>query len=169
MKYSLYVKHALKDKIMKKIIATFVVLLMSSQLLALEVSWETLKTLDYDTKTKKNVIKPDLQKILGKEVTIRGFMMPLDYEAKEVVEFLFMPYVPSCMHVPPPQANQLVLVKMQKGAKIKPSFYPIELTGKLVIEANTDLESSFKMEGLKILELKEFTPPATVTPKGAHP
>jgi len=154
---------------MKKIIATLMVVLLANNVFAAEVSWETLKTLDFDTKTKKNIIKPDLQKALGKEISIKGFMMPLDYEAKEVVEFLFMPYVPACMHVPPPPANQLVLVKMKKGAKIKPSFYPIELTGTLAVEANADLESSFKMEGIKIKELKDFTPPPTAAPKGAHP
>lgn len=155
---------------MKKFIVTLFVVMLTNHLFAAEVQWETLKSLDYDTKTKKNVIKPDLQKILGKEISIKGFMMPLDYEAKEVVEFLFMPYVPACMHVPPPPANQLVLVKMKKGAKIKPSFYPIELTGTLVVEANADLESSYKMEGIKIKELKDFTPPpAAAVPTGAHP
>lgn len=154
---------------MKTLLIAMMTVLMTANLTAAEVSWETLKTLDFDTKTKKNVIKPDLQKVLGKEVSIKGFMMPLDYEAKEVVEFLFMPYVPACMHVPPPPANQLVLVKMKKGAKIKPSFYPIELTGTLVVEANADLESSFRMDGLKIKELKEFTPPPAAAPKGVHP
>jgi hypothetical protein len=66
-----------------------------------------------------------------------------------------MPYVPSCMHVPPPPPNQLILVKMKAGAKIQPSFYPIEITGKLTLEANKDLESSYKMEGLRIKELKQ--------------
>jgi hypothetical protein len=155
---------------MKKFIAALFVVAMTNTLFAAEVPWETLKSLDFDTKTKKNIIKPELQKILGKEISIKGFMMPLDYEAKEVVEFLFMPYVPACMHVPPPPANQLVLVKMKKGAKIKPSFYPIELTGTLAVEANADLESSFKMEGIKIKELKDFTPPpAAAVPTGVHP
>lgn len=152
-----------------KTIAALIITISAFNLFAAEVSWETLKTLDFDTKTKKNIIKPELQKSLGKEVSIKGFMMPLDYEAKEVVEFLFMPYVPACMHVPPPPANQLVLVKMKKGAKIKPSFYPIELTGTLAVEANADLESSYKMEGIKIKELKDFTPPPVAAPKGAHP
>ncbi|AUN98697.1 DUF3299 domain-containing protein [Bacteriovorax stolpii] len=152
---------------MKKTMLTgALTLLVSMSAFALDVPWETLKTLDFDTKTKKNVIKPELQKVLGKEVTIKGFMMPLDYEAKEIVEFLFMPYVPACMHVPPPPPNQLVLVKMKKGSKVKPSFYPIELTGKLAVETNADLESSFKMEGLKMKELKTYTPPS---PQGAHP
>lgn len=133
----------------------------------IEVNWDTLKTLELDPKTKKLNIKPDLKKVLGKEVTLKGFMMPLDYESKEVKEFLFMPYVPSCMHVPPPPANQLILVKMSKGAKIKPSFYPIALTGKLAVEANADLESSFKFDGSSVKELKDYTPPAAQ--QGAHP
>ena len=153
---------------MKYLTSALITMTLSFGAMSAEVSWETLKTLTTDSKTKKNVIKPELQKALGKEVSIKGFMMPLDYEAKEVMEFLFMPYVPSCMHVPPPPANQLVLVKMKKGSKIKPSFYPIELTGKLAVEANADLESSYKMEGFKIKELKEFTPPPASSP-GVHP
>ncbi|MBC7429178.1 MAG: DUF3299 domain-containing protein [Bacteriovorax sp.] len=151
---------------MKLIIVLLSGLLMASNVFATEVTWETLKTLDFDMKTKKNIIKPELQKILGKEVTIKGFMMPLDYDAKEVVEFLFMPYVPACMHVPPPPANQLILVHMKKGSKVKPSFYPIELSGKLAVEANADLESSFKMDGLKMKELKDAPP---MVPPGANP
>jgi hypothetical protein len=92
---------------------------------------------------------------LGQEISIKGFMMPLDYDAKAVSEFLFMPYIPSCMHVPPPPPNQLVLVKMKKGSTVVPSFYPVELTGKISIDTNKDLESSYKMEGIKIKELKE--------------
>ena len=132
-----------------------------------EVNWDTLKTLELDPKTKKLNIKPDLKKVLGKEILIKGFMMPLDYESKEVKEFLFMPYVPACMHVPPPPANQLILVQMKKGAKIKPSFYPIALTGKLAVEANADLESSYKFEGSSVKELKDYTPPPAQ--QGAHP
>lgn len=138
----------------------------STSVLSAEISWETLKTLEMDEKTKKPKIPDALKKSLSKEVTLKGFMMPLDYESKEIVEFLFMPYVPSCMHVPPPPANQLILVKMKKGTKVKPSMAPLELTGKLTVESNPDLESSYKMEGFKVQDLKNFTPP---TPAGAHP
>lgn len=139
---------------MKKIIL-ILLMLMVTKIIASEVTWETLKTLDLDPKTKNLKAPPNLQKIFGKEITIKGFMMPLDYDSKTVVEFLFMPYVPSCMHVPPPPANQLVLVKMKKGISVQPSFFPIELTGKITLDANKDLESSYKMEGLKIKELKQ--------------
>lgn len=151
---------------MKKVSVIIVGFLISFNSFAVEANWETLKTLGIDTKTKKAIITSELQKVLNNEVTIKGFMMPLDYEAREVVEFLFMPYVPACMHVPPPPANQLILVKMKKGNKIKPSFYPIELTGKLFVDANVELESSYKMEGLKIKELKDAAP---MQPPGATP
>lgn len=124
--------------------------------IAADVAWETLKTLDADPKTKAPKASAELTKILGKEITMKGFMMPLDYDSKTVTEFLFMPYIPACMHVPPPPANQLVLVKMKKGVPgIAPSMYPIELTGKLSIESNKELESSFKMDGLKYKEIKQ--------------
>lgn len=139
---------------MKKII--FLIFMIAvTKIYAADVTWETLKTLSVDPKSKAPVVKGELQKIIGKEITMKGFMMPLDYDSKEVTEFLFMPYVPSCMHVPPPPPNQLVLVKMKKGAKITPSFFPIEITGKLTLDANKDLESSYKMEGLKVKELKQ--------------
>lgn len=142
---------------MKKAITHFLfTLLLCANAMAAEVTWETLKTLDSDPKTKAPKASAELSKILGKEVTMKGFMMPLDYDSKTVTEFLFMPYIPACMHVPPPPANQLVLVKMKKGVPgIAPSMYPIELSGKLSIESNKELESSFKMEGLKFKEIKQ--------------
>ena len=137
----------------KVLLAIFVIL--SSNILAGEVTWETLKLLEVDPKTKNPVAKGELAKVLGKEITIKGFMMPLDYDSKAVIEFLFMPYVPACMHVPPPPPNQLVLVKMKKGVTVTPSFYPIELTGKLSLDTNKDLESSYKIDGLKFKEIKQ--------------
>jgi hypothetical protein len=138
---------------MKKVILLFLLFTLKS--IASEVTWETLKTLDLDPKTKSVVIKENLKKIIGKEITIKGFMMPLDYDAKTVVEFLFMPFIPACMHVPPPPPNQLILVKMKNGVTVTPSFYPIELTGKLSVDSNKDLESSYKIDGIKIKELKQ--------------
>jgi len=148
----------LKDNIMKAIKLSHLIAIVAVFIINTcyaEVTWETLKTLNLDPKTKNPMAKGELKKILGKEIVIKGFMMPLDYDSKAVSEFLFMPYVPACMHVPPPPPNQLVLVKMKKGVTVAPSFYPVEVSGILSIEANKDLESSYKMEGLKIKEIKQ--------------
>lgn len=99
---------------MKILFTIFITIINFHVLYASEISWETLKTLENDPKTKSPIAKGDLKKYIGKEITIKGFMMPLDYDSKAIVEFLLMPYVPACMHVPPPPANQLILVKMKK-------------------------------------------------------
>lgn len=153
----------------KKILLTTLLLVsFTPSLLAKELSWEALKSLEVDAKTKKNKMGEELTKNIGKEITIKGFMMPLEYDAKEISEFLLMPYVPSCMHIPPPPANQLVLVKMKKGSKVKPTFMPVEMKGKLKVEENKELESSYLMEGLSMKELKNFSPPSSPNIPG-HP
>jgi hypothetical protein len=138
---------------MMKILTILLLIIFSLNSYTAEVRWETLKGLDVNSK--KPVPKAELKSILGKIISMKGFMMPLDYNAKAVVEFLFMPYIPACMHVPPPPANQLVLVRMNKGIKASTTFYPIELTGKLSIDINRDMESGFKMEGISVKELRQ--------------
>lgn len=143
------------------IVVTAFLFTLSNSLQAKEMSWEVLKTLEVDAKTKKNKMSKELEKAIGKEITLKGFMMPLEYDAKEISEFLLMPYVPSCLHIPPPPANQLILVKMKKGTKVKPSFLPVELKGKLKIEENKELESSYLVEGISMKEMKESSAPVT--------
>lgn len=114
------------------------------------LTWKELKGLD-----EKGQLPKKTQKKMDNEVKIRGFMMPLDYSAKKISEFLLMPYIPTCMHVPTPPANQIVLVKMKAGKEVSPSFYPIEVKGKIQVEESKDFESSYSMEGSSLLELDE--------------
>ena len=51
----------------------------------------------------------------GKRVRIGGYVVPLDFEATTIKEFLLVPFVGACIHVPPPPANQIVYVKADKG------------------------------------------------------
>ncbi len=51
----------------------------------------------------------------GKHVRIGGYVVPLDFEATTVKEFLLVPFVGACIHVPPPPPNQIVYVKTAKG------------------------------------------------------
>lgn len=123
-----------------------------------EVEWQTLAKLvvpsfEESKKGKKAIAPKELQAVLGKEIIIKGFMMPLDFSSKEVSEFLLMPYVPSCMHVPPPPSNNLVVVKMSKDSKMKATFYPVEVKGKIELEENIEFESSYKLSANSVVEL----------------
>lgn len=67
----------------------------------------------------------------GKDVEISGYVVPLDFDATQVKEFLLVPYVGACIHVPPPPANQIVYVNSAKGFELKGLFAPVKVTGKL--------------------------------------
>lgn len=71
----------------------------------------------------------------GKQVRIGGYVVPLDFEATSVKEFLLVPFVGACIHVPPPPANQIIYVKVAKGFDVTESFDPVTVTG--TIKADT--------------------------------
>ena len=67
----------------------------------------------------------------GQEVKIAGYVTPLTFDGEKVVEFLFVPYLGACIHVPPPPANQIVYVSNAKGLKADDLYDPLWLTGTL--------------------------------------
>lgn len=67
----------------------------------------------------------------GQRVRIGGYIVPLDFEATDITEFLLVPFVGACIHVPPPPANQIIYVKAADGFKITEVFDPVYVTGKM--------------------------------------
>lgn len=65
----------------------------------------------------------------GKRVRLPGFVVPLDFDGTRVTRFILVPYVGACIHVPPPPANQLVLVTAPRPFGIGGLFDPVEVTG----------------------------------------
>jgi hypothetical protein len=65
----------------------------------------------------------------GKIVRLPGFVVPLDYEGSGVTVFMLVPYVGACIHVPPPPANQLVLVTSERPYEFEGLFEPVTVTG----------------------------------------
>ena len=122
-----------------------------------DVNWKVLQGFSVVEKDGKPVpkISKELKVALAKKVSIKGFMIPLDYNSKKVDEFLLVPFIPSCMHVPPPPANQVVLVKMEKGKKTKSSYFPIKVSGVLSLGKKQGLiDSSFSMVATGVKEIK---------------
>lgn len=71
----------------------------------------------------------------GKSVRIGGYVVPLDFEATKITEFLLVPFVGACIHVPPPPANQIIYVKVAQGFEIGGPFDPVTVNGTI----NTDI------------------------------
>ncbi len=88
----------------------------------------------------------------GKRVKIGGYVVPLDFDATKVKEFLLVPFVGACIHVPPPPPNQLVYVKSEAGFEVKGSFDPVWVTGKMQTKiAFTGLaEAGYSLDAEKI-------------------
>ena len=55
--------------------------------------------------------------ILGESVRLPGYVVPLEDLAAGIKEFLLVPYFGACVHSPPPPANQIVHVLLDKPVK----------------------------------------------------
>ncbi|MDJ0750025.1 MAG: DUF3299 domain-containing protein [Woeseiaceae bacterium] len=81
----------------------------------------------------------------GVQAKLPGFVVPLELSgAGKVKEFLLVPYFGACIHYPPPPANQIVYVKLDKPVEIESPWDPIWATGELKTET---YESDFVAAG----------------------
>jgi hypothetical protein len=67
----------------------------------------------------------------GKRVRLAGYLVPLDFDGVGVREFLLVPYVGACIHVPPPPPNQIVHVRSPTRIPVRDQFEPVQVTGTL--------------------------------------
>ena len=51
----------------------------------------------------------------GAYIRMPGFIIPLEVGESGVTDFILVPYVGACIHVPPPPPNQLVVVKAKEA------------------------------------------------------
>jgi uncharacterized protein len=65
----------------------------------------------------------------GRRVRIAGYIVPIGFDGVGVREFLLVPYVGACIHVPPPPPNQVVLVRSERRVPVRDQFEPVLVTG----------------------------------------
>lgn len=108
-----------------------------------EVDWRLLGEMDYITGKSSS----ELKALNGKAVKIPGFMVPLEDNQKDVVEFLLVPSPQACIHVPPPPPNQMVYVKMKRGTDA--AMGPIWVYGTLNLVTKKSMygDASFELIG----------------------
>jgi hypothetical protein len=94
-------------------------------------------------------IRQDLD---GKLIKMAGFVTPLAFDGGRISEFLLVPFVGACIHVPPPPANQIVYVSGVKGYSPGGLLYPVWVTGRLkATPIDTDLANvGYQIEGAKV-------------------
>lgn len=115
-----------------------------------QVSWKLLREYNNDD----NTLGKNLKKVINKKIIIDGYMIPLDYSQKKIKEFLLVPYIPNCSHVPPPPNNNIINVKVGDKAGIKPSYWPVKIEGHLKLspkKKQTKDEMAYMPSGVFIL------------------
>ncbi len=101
---------------------------------------------------------PVLTELDGQRVSLPGFALPLEGDSETTTLFLLVPYFGACIHVPPPPANQIVLVRAEKGIAISGLFVPLRVTGRMRVEpVSTDLaDAGYSLTLTDVEEIEEF-------------
>lgn len=75
----------------------------------------------------------------GREIRIPGYVVPLDQQADGIREFLLVPYFGACIHTPPPPANQIIHVLMEKPMDLH-AMSTVWVSGKMeVMRSETEM------------------------------
>ena len=72
----------------------------------------------------------------GKRIRLAGYLLPLNLSNKVIKEFLLVPYIGACTHVPPPPRNQIIYATTGKAITFVASeiFEPVWATGRLIMK-----------------------------------
>ena len=68
-----------------------------------------------------------------RRVRIPGYLLPLEFNGTEVTEFLLVPTVGACIHVPPPPPNQMVHVTFNDGFETQGLYTPVWVEGTMAV------------------------------------
>lgn len=78
--------------------------------------------------------------VLNRPVLIDGYVLPLAWEGVRVIDFLLVPWVGACIHMPTPPPNQIIHVSYPEGLVLEKQFEAVRLSGVLQnVQANHDL------------------------------
>ena len=100
--------------------------------------------------------------LIGQEIRIPGYVLPLEMRNRKAVEFLLVPTVGACIHTPPPPANQLIHVVYPEGIEIRGLYDPAWVTG--VVEADQSVQDVRYADGQSRVEVSYGMNPARVEP-----
>lgn len=73
----------------------------------------------------------------GKPIRMPGYLLPLDFFPDGQNDFLLVPYLGACIHVPPPPPNQIVFVRTAKPFVVRELHTPVWVTGRMSAKSST--------------------------------
>ncbi len=113
-------------------------------------------------KARQKLVNTDLA---GKEIRLAGYLLPLEFSETGDTDFLLVPYVGACIHVPPPPPNQIVFVRLSKKFIAKDLYTPVWVQGAMktkqsskalsLIDGTRDISIGYHIDGAEIEVYKE--------------
>lgn len=100
--------------------------------------------------------------LIGEEIRIPGYVLPLEMLGRKAVEFLLVPTVGACIHTPPPPANQMIHVVYPEGVEIRGLYDPAWVSG--VVEADQSVRDVRYADGQSKVEVSYSMKSARVAP-----
>ena len=79
---------------------------------------------------------PIVPALNDQKLKIPGYVIPLEFKDDTVTEFLLVPFVGACIHVPPPPENQMVYVKLKTPLVSDSLWEPVWVSGVMKTEAS---------------------------------
>jgi len=96
----------------------------------------------------------------GREVSLPGYALPLEFSGTAVTEFLLVPYVGACIHVPPPPPNQMVFVQLKQEFVVDDLYSPVWITGRMsvqqasrrlsYVDGESQVATGYTLEGITV-------------------
>lgn len=116
-----------------------------------------------DRRYRNSVVNKDLD---GKLVKLAGYLLPLDLSGYGITDFLLVPFVGACIHVPPPPQNQIVHAVSDTPIPYEMGelFKPVSVTGRLkaksltkelfLVDGSNDINIGYSMSVDRIEEYR---------------
>ena len=119
--------------------------------------WQTVKATKARFEEHQAKVDPALN---GQRIRLPGYVLPLEFEGENVREFLLVPVVGACIHVPPPPPNQMVFVKSDKAFSTSGLYTPVWVEGILstdggshdlsLVDGQAPVDVGYTMEHAKV-------------------
>lgn len=74
-------------------------------------------------------IAPVVNSLDQQKLRLPGYIIPIKLEGEAVSEFLLVPYLGACIHVPPPPENQMVYVTLEEPLDSIELWAPVWVNG----------------------------------------
>ncbi len=103
----------------------------------------------------KQAMNTTVKDLPSDEITIQGFLVPLEMDGMKTTKFLLVPTAGACVHTPPPPINQIIVVDFEQGFELQSLEAPVSVSGFIgakknnlnvnFSDGNQDIKTGYKL------------------------